>query len=102
MKLNWRVAPAPTGPYSGFVKRGWPEASYPSGEPAAAIYCDDSYNVKRAKRKEHSELIVRIADHSLTPWKWRQLKARAASLEEAKALAQNAIDSNPNMQPKER
>jgi hypothetical protein len=82
--LKWKVDEAPTGRYRSFQSRGWPSAEYKDGRPAAAIYCEDSYEPANARTGKHAPLSVRVADHSVTPWKWRTVKQRFATLQEAK------------------
>jgi hypothetical protein len=100
--IKWQVAPAPTGRYRSFANRTWPIGYYNGTEtPAALILCEDDYTAKRAKSGVHAELRVRIADHSVTPWEWRQLKRRYAQLDEAKTAAETFLSNNPHYQSKQ-
>ncbi len=97
MKLKWKVAAAPTGPYRSFFKRGWPTAEFSTGQVAAQITCADAYS---SKQKTHGELTVRIADYSSSSgFQWRTLKARAKTLDEAKTLAQQFFQTHPEFAP---
>lgn len=105
-KLTWRVQPAPTGRYRSFERRGWPGASWPDGKPAARIECEDAYTPGRARgARPHAALRVRIADWSCrttdgrVTFEWRLLVKRCATLQEAKALAQRALEQRPNFFP---
>ena len=99
MKLKWRVQPEPTGRYRSFKKRGWPTAEYIDGCIAASISCEDDYVPARVKSGDHKELVVRVADYSVKPWKWRTVKARASTLEEAKALVVRVLEAHAHFQP---
>jgi hypothetical protein len=68
-KLTWTVTPPSTGRYRSFFPRGWPTATYPDGQMAAAIYCQDEYVPAQVRAGSHGELEVRVADHSVSPWK---------------------------------
>lgn len=99
MKATWKVSPAPTGPYSSFEVRCWPEASFKDGTPAAFIRCQDEYYPKDVKTGHHKELTLIIADHSVTPFKWAVVKERFKTLDELKASYIKIIDANPGMLP---
>jgi len=101
IKHKWNVSDEPTGRYRSFEKRMWPMARYENGEVAAAIYCLDSYIPVDAKTGRHDELTVTIADHSVSPWRWRTLKARFATLDEAKKAVKDFIEKYPHYAPKE-
>lgn len=106
--LVWRVDPAPTGRYRSFQTRGWPFAHYKGPKERAAVYitCDDDYTPHRARTGEHAPLKIHIAKHYIRPdgtptFTWMQLKVRAQTLDEAKALARMAIDPHPDFLPSE-
>jgi hypothetical protein len=111
IKLVWRVCEPPVGRYRSFERRGWPTASYNTdgGPIAARIECEDEYVPSKVRTGDHAELSVYVAQWSRTEedWKrygglvWRRLKKRAATLQEAKRLAESAIKAHPNMIPKE-
>jgi hypothetical protein len=105
VKLKWKASEKPTGPYKCFQKRSWPVAHFGKTDvTAASIYCEDQYVPSRVKLGEHKELIVRVAirDAEKGPgWNWCNLKKRAATLEEAKAIAQDFFDRNPKYLPEE-
>jgi hypothetical protein len=67
--------------------------------PAGQIVCETSYSLRAAKNKTHKEMTVMIADHSVSPWNWRYLKAKATSLEDAKSMVVRFFSSHPEMQP---
>jgi hypothetical protein len=104
VQVKWKVAEAPTGRYRSFEKRGWPSASFKGTDRSAiAIYCDDSYTPQRARDGMHGELMVCIADYSVEGpgFKWRTLKARFKTLDEAKAAGINALDKHSSFLPKD-
>lgn len=105
MKLRWKVAPAETGPYRSFRKRGWPAAHYvgPSEHPAVQILCDESYRPADAKAGNHPPLTICVADHSVgVAFRWLRLKDTAATLEEAKTRAEGYVSRHPELAPKEK
>ena len=106
IKLKWQVAPAPTGRYRSFEKRGWPSADYETGQPAITLYCDTGYSASAAKSGEHGEITVAIAvwreREGLSPtFDWRRLKARFSTLQAAKEAAELFIGRNPGVMPPE-
>lgn len=102
MKLKWTVDPAPTGPYRSFQGRSWPRGEA-NGEAAARILCEDDYRPANARSGEHKPLRVAVAQWNLTAeervgqgaFRWRTLKATAATLPEAKALAERFFEAHP-------
>lgn len=101
-KIKWVVSEASTGRYRSFERRSWPSAHYNDEQeiPCASIHCEDEYRPAQAKSGEHNPLEIRIADHSASPsWTWRKLKARAATLDEAKALVKNFLEQHQEMMP---
>lgn len=99
VKLNWKIQSKPTGQYASFEKRGWPEAYYINGDIAAAIYCTDSYDIKIIGDADHDLLTVQIADYSVNPWRWRRIKKRCFTLQEAKDLVQEILQKYPQFIP---
>lgn len=99
LRLVWSVAPAPTGRYRSFERRGWPSAEYSDGNMAATLYCDNDYAPLDVKTGNHSEITIRVADHSQTPWQWRTLKARGRTLKEAKEYAKYFLATHQEFQP---
>ena len=104
-KLRWRVAPALTGPYRSFQKRGWPGADYPTGETAVALHCPTAYYPAVARSGEHAPIRVSVAEwhNPRLPhqgaFTWRTLARHAVTLDEAKDLAQRFIDAHPDWRP---
>lgn len=100
VKLKWKVAEAPTGPYRSFEKRRWPTAEYVDGSPAARIECDDRYVPANARSGNHAPLTLWIADHSAKPnWAWRKAKSTFATLQEAKDAVTDLLKKNPQCVP---
>ena len=100
LKLKWKIADKPTGRYAGFEKRGWPSAEFEDGRTAVQITCKSDYCIKSAKSGNHDELSVRVADYSVTPWKWRLMTQTFATLESAKAGAVELFNKRPEFLPK--
>jgi hypothetical protein len=99
LKVVWKVSESPTGRYRSFHKRGWPSAEYENGGCAAQIYCDEEYRPSEAKTGDHPALSLHIADHSQTPWKWRTVKQRYGTVQEAKEAFKEILKMNPHIQP---
>jgi len=100
-KIKWSVCPEPTGRYLSFEKRGWPYADWKNGDesPCAVIYCDDDYSFRDAKSGNHSELEVRVANHSVKPWRWATLTNRFKTLDDAKAAVIRVLNQHPDFVP---
>lgn len=99
-KLYWKVGDKPVGRYRSFDKRSWPMAYYDKeGNVAAAIiYCDDSYVPSAAKSGAHSPLTIHVADYSKgVSFVWRKANRTAATLEEAKAIAEGILRKYPEI-----
>lgn len=98
---KWKVASEPTGRYRSFEKRDWPTAYWPNEKPAFKIYCDDAYTPRRARGESaHGELKVMVAHHKDEGgFEWKMLKKRAATLVEAKQLAEDFIKQFPDWAP---
>jgi hypothetical protein len=105
VKLKWTVAEAPSGRYRSFEKRSWPTAEYKHTDfIAASIECEDSYRPADVKTGAHRELKVKVAQYSRNEdgrqlWVWRTLKARFATLDEAKAAAEKFLETNLSFRP---
>lgn len=99
--FTWKVSEAPSGRYRSFQKRGWPSAHYKADRMAARIVCDEDYSLKKSKSGEHAPLKVNIADYSVTPWEWRQMKGEFATLDEAKDAFAALLIKHPKLAPKD-
>lgn len=102
MKIKWIVQPAPTGRYRSFERRGWPKGESENGDPVARIECGDAYAPKRVKTGDHAPLRVGFAFATAPEelatkgtFTWQYLKARFATLSEAKAAAQEFYERYP-------
>ncbi len=100
MKYKWKVQPKPTGRYSSFEHRGFPEAEYENGKIAALIICEDGYYPKDVKVGNHKPLKLRVADHSMIPFKWFTVKGEFKTLKEVKNKFDDFIKKYPYMMPK--
>ena len=100
-KYKWRVEEAPKGPYSSFQFRGWPTAIYQNAPQNCCgdIQCKDDYTPARAKGGQHAPLIVRVCDHSVSPFKWLTIKAQHKTLDDAKAALAAFIEAHPEVMP---
>jgi hypothetical protein len=105
MKLKWKVAEAPTGPYRSFHKRAWPAASYPNGKPAAWLNCEDDYRPRDVREGRHKPITITLAHHQHpeagNSWKVMRLKGQAATLQEAKDHVQAFLEIHGEFWPKE-
>lgn len=105
VKLVWRVDPVPTGRFRSFQRRGWPSADYADGSPAFMLSSDDEYVPAKVRAGDHKPLELRVADYreaSLEKhggWRWARLKARPATLDEAKRLAEEFLKAHPEFMP---
>jgi hypothetical protein len=95
-KIKWKVAEVPTGTYRSFSGRSWPSAVYEDGSTAACLICNDEYVPAHVKTGSHSQIVIKIADHSITPWCWRTLKQRAFTLAEAKEMVNLVLAAYPH------
>jgi hypothetical protein len=99
-KLVWTVGTAPTGRFKGFEKRMWPSADF-NGQPMINLRCEDPYRPEDVRRGSHKPIKIMVADRrpESNPdgngWQWRKIKAEAATLPEAKTMAQKFFDNNP-------
>ena len=103
MKIKWTVQPAPTGQYKSFFKRGWPIAEFENGDLAAVLSCEDGYVPPKVKTGEHAPINITVVLWANAtkekPQPRGTLKARAASLKEAKELVKRFNDANPQHIP---
>ncbi|MCP4377686.1 MAG: hypothetical protein GY794_16110 [bacterium] len=108
MKLKWRVAPVPTGRYRSFEERMWPEAMYRNEDESAAVRmtCEDEYKPQDVRDGNHRPLTIYVA-HWVDPaeragraaFEWRKVIQTAATLKQAKALAQKILDDRVHFWP---
>lgn len=104
MKLQWKVAPKPSGRYRSFEKRGWPTAYYiEGGRPAAFIDCEDGYRPSEVALGEHRELTVRICNHqhpnAVNSWVVVKLKKKFETLGAAKGAIVDFLEAHPEYWP---
>ena len=101
MKLFWEVQPVPTGRYRSFERRGWPigYADKDKNDIAVALSCEDDYIPSNVKEGKHGEIQIRVAvyNEKFIGFDWKRLKKRAATLEEAKKLAEEFFSRNPEL-----
>ena len=96
MKIKWKVAPAPTGPYRSFQHRDWPRAVLPDGTSVFRLECFESYSPWRVREREHPPITIFVRCGTHDGWKWVRLKVQADSLEEAKRRVAGFIERNPD------
>lgn len=115
--LKWKVDPAPKGRYRSFDVRAWPDAEFKkSGRPAARLTCVDKqtghgveYRPDEVKAGIFKGLFhVFVAQHhpekdwpKLGGFTWRHCTAQAATLDEAKALAEATLLKFKHFWPEE-
>jgi hypothetical protein len=111
MKLKWKVAEAPTGRYRSFSHRGWPSATYPNGDYAGGLYCEDDYTPARARGEvPHRPITVQLKLLSKTPedikkygtWRSVRMKVTFATLKEAKEAMERWCTIYPQMRVEEK
>lgn len=86
--LKWTVDKKPTGRYSSFGKRGWPNAEFKGTDfMAAMLSCPDEYIPANVKTGNHREITIRVCLYKTNGhWNATNLKAKAKTLSEAKEL----------------
>ena len=101
MKYKWKVDPNPTGRYRSFERRGFPHAYYNDEHesPAAFIGSDEDWEYV-PKQTTYKSLILRVADHSQTPWKWRKIVKRYTTIQDAKDGFERILKQHPELAPK--
>lgn len=102
-KLIWRVSEASTGRFRSFDRRSWPTASGANGAIRFCLSCDDEYVPMNVRDGNHGPITIRVAMKNPPElraqkggFSWRTLKARAATLAEAKDICKRFVDSHPN------
>ena len=100
-ELKWSVQPAPTGKWKAFHHRGWPTADYTGTDTLAVVLiCEDDYRPANVKTGRHAPIQIKIADFSRGTRVWRKVLKEAKTLEEAKAIAEEAVKNYPDFKPK--
>lgn len=99
MRYKWEVSPKPTGRYSSFEHRGFPSAYYENGVAAAHMVCEDEYRPADVKIGKHKPIKLRIADHSITPWKWRTIIGEYKTVQDAKEAFVRVLKKYPHIMP---
>ena len=97
--LHWQAGAVPTGRYRSFDKRLWPHAHYGKDGPLAAmITCDDAYTPTRG-RGVVAHAPLRVVLHNYSDNTRPALKARFATLQEAKDATFKFLTAHPEYQP---
>lgn len=100
MKLKWQGSDVPTGRYRSFERRGWPTATIGDGIAMVRLLCDDGYIPTNVKTGKHGEISIHIAFwhtdderhvQDVGAFRWVTLVKRAASLSDAKSIAQEFL-----------
>jgi hypothetical protein len=108
MKLYWKVAPKPTGRYRSFESRAWPTPYYDKelNKPAAFLVCDDDYTPSLVVAGRHAPLTIIVLHHQHpdggASWKRFRLKKTAATLDEAKKMVLEFVQSHADWHPKDK
>lgn len=104
MKLRWKVDPEPTGPYSSFQHRSWPQAFYPDGRYAGTLQCSEPYVPQAVRDNSHAPLflLVNHYNHPQAGNGWRVLRSKASypTLKDAKEAFARMLDAHPEYQPR--
>jgi methenyltetrahydromethanopterin cyclohydrolase len=74
-------------------------ACYDNEKPAAQILCSDSYSFNDVQNQTHAPLSVMVADHSLTPWRWKKARITFDTLESAKLWVHDILKKHPEFMP---
>ena len=90
--MKWLVEPKDSNGWSG--KRGWPSA-FSTEKPGCLLFnirCEVPYSIQRAQIGDHPPLEVwallhKISEDGKTAYSWNRLKARPATLVDAKDVA---------------
>lgn len=107
-RVYWRVAPAGSGRFAAFERRSWPMgySQHRDGSILIQIRCEDSYRPIYARGvNPDSPLRVYLADwrertsDGRVTFVWRKLRNEAASLADAKAMAEHALTRHPELWP---
>lgn len=99
MKLKWKAAEAPTGPYRAFQRRAWPMAYLKDGRPAFMLTCPDAYVPGLVREGKHGPLTIRVASYhkQAVGFTWLRFERTAESLAEAKERCQRYADKHPEV-----
>lgn len=101
IKVKWKVSEPPTGRYRSFHRRGWPTATYATGQICAQIRCDDDYYPKAVKAGEHAPLTLLVADHRDKCFKYLRVTQQFKTLAELKRWLDHRLQQNPPWLPVE-
>lgn len=103
IKYRWKVQPKPTGRFSAFEHRGWPEALAGDQDTIIAhISCDDDYSPHAVKYGTHKPLTIRVrcareaTKEDPCKWQWRKLKGEYVMLAEAKLAFARFMEQHPD------
>jgi len=100
IKFKWEVDKPPTGLARVCYRRRWPTAYYSNDRICATIGCSVDYHIQIAKSGDHPPLEVRLANHSVTPWKWVSFTAKFNTLQDAKDVVKDFLRRHPEFMPK--
>jgi len=96
VKIKWEVSPAPNGPYRSFQTRGWPIGFLPNGQRVLLSSLDE-YVPAKVKAGDHQPVAVSVDvfNEAYGTTKLVTLKKQGATLAEAKAIAADFFERNP-------
>ena len=96
VKIKWEVSPVCTGAYRSFFSRNWPIGRV-NDVNRVMIRCADQYIPAKAKSGDHSPLTVVFDIFEDGKDRLVTMKARPATLKDAKALALAFFEKNPQL-----
>jgi len=94
VKIKWEVSPVCTGRYRTFSSRNWPIGRV-NDVNRVMIRCADQYIPAKAKAGDHPPLTLVVDIFEDGKERLVTLKARPATMKDAKALALAFFKSNP-------
>jgi len=96
VKIKWEVNPAPTGRFRSFQRRGWPVGMLTTNQ-RVLLSCEDDYVPAKVKAGDHRpiKISVDIANPLTGATSLVDLKKQAATMTDAKAIAADFFDRNP-------
>lgn len=101
VKLKWRLAEKPTGPYRSFYPRHWPQAWVDDHLVASLSSTSDRAYSRPIAESEELRIFVYDYRGGVQARAMRSLKARPVGVKAAKELVQRFYSANPDWLPKD-